>query len=204
MSTTLIIRGLNGALRRTRFFGCVIAGVLAAESSQAVTNYFVYGAVPNKNWTATRNWSTSNAPSVNDTAYFINNGASTGAADNLLTNNFQISSLIYGQTNNIHNTVISPGVTLTISSVGSTNTNIVYALFAGTGTDAGAGQVVSNKITGTGGASLVIVHTNASISVRQTSATVGAHQSVLDLSGLDSLNATVKSVLVGAEGGSGA
>src|SRR3954452_11127880 len=111
MSTTLIIKHFKGVLRHFHLSGCVIAGLLAAQSSQAVTNYFTYGAVPNKNWTATRNWSTTNAPSINDSAYFINNGASTGAADNLLTNNFQISSLIYGQTNNIHNTVISPGVT---------------------------------------------------------------------------------------------
>src|SRR5262249_18771097 len=150
------------------------------------------------------------APTPSDTVIFGNasttNAAGAGAVNNVVPSSQSILSLSYSVTNigvNFHNTLINPGVTLTISS-GAGN-----ALFAGSGTDVGGNQViVTNSIFGAGG-TLDLESTSANINVRQGTgnSTVGLagtnHCATLDMSGLDTFIANAGRLLISGDGGSG-
>ncbi|HWY75331.1 MAG TPA: hypothetical protein VN281_06925 [Verrucomicrobiae bacterium] len=160
-------------------------------------------------WTDSRNWHLPPIPAAPDTAYFDNAGvsASAGAAnvDNIVNTNTTIAALWYAATNvspnfGYHNTVINPGVTLTVSN---TTAAIVYD--TGTQTDPSAGTTgCYNTISG--GGTLTVVDTNiesvmicsqGSSSYHYPSAGLWA---AMDMSGLNNFNGTFGRLLVGIEG----
>ncbi|HSU52942.1 MAG TPA: hypothetical protein VLT36_02645, partial [Candidatus Dormibacteraeota bacterium] len=150
------------------------------------------------NWSDGLNWFGNAAPAASDTAVFSTNGMSLDSAsiDNIVTANTTVAALVYAPTNGFRNTRIIPGVTLTVS-----NTTVTSSLLSGTQTDAGGDTTVYNTVTGPG-AALVINSTNigSAILVQQSSGTAGAHRSTVDLSGLDSFNATVGRILIAVQG----
>lgn len=161
------------------------------------------GGGANKNWSeagAAGNWSGSAEPGASDTAFFNSTAgvgtAGAGSVNNIVDASVSVSGLTYAQTNTIHNTVISPGMTLTISNAVAAN-----LLLAGTENDAGAAATQTSTISGAGG-TLVLVSTNlaSALVIRQASATAGTHLSTVDLSGLDTFNATVGRVLLAVQG----
>ena len=158
----------------------------------------------NTNWSTAGNWTASGVPVSSNDVYFFDLGAvgTAGTVDNVVDINFTIGSLTYGQTNssNFHTTLIPSGVTLTVG--GDAN-----GLVAGTGTDpeppsSPSGYVTGNSITGAGG-TLSITNPNANVFVSESHATsanlVSQAQAALDLSGLDTFNATVARLLVGVD-----
>jgi hypothetical protein len=155
----------------------------------------------NINWSDPANWLLPPVPGVLDTAFFNNTGMSfspgAGSVDNIVDANLTVAGLTFAETNGFHNTVINPGVTLTIS-----NSAVAIPLLSGTQTDAGAAAQNYNTISGDG--SLVILSTNqgSAIVVQQCSANSGTpqHLSTLDMSGLNRFSATVGRLLVGVQG----
>ncbi|MGO8679024.1 MAG: beta strand repeat-containing protein [Limisphaerales bacterium] len=162
------------------------------------------GAAPNIKWSAPMNWTGGVVPGPTNTATLVQSGtsaSSTAGADNIVDVDIQVRALLYRQTNNQwHNTVINPGVTLTLL-----DTNTTIMLDSGSLSDPAGGLThCYNTISGAGGA-LVVSNTNAAsiINVEQGSATyAGAvdQWAILDMSGLDSFNATVGRLFVGVEG----
>jgi hypothetical protein len=166
------------------------------------------------NWSDPLNWAGGALPGAANTAIFDNDGASTasvsggGAADNIVDQNFTLTSLLYEQTNAAefstiaqlwHNTVINSNATLTLS-----NTDISIMLDSGTLSDPPSGLTYCySTISGPG--SLVVNNTNAgsAICVQQSSSTyAGDYQqwATLDLSGLTNFDATVGRLMVGVQG----
>jgi len=153
-------------------------------------------------WSTAGNWNPAGAPGAADVAFFNDTGAASASgeanANNLVTTSHLVGNLVYGNTNGFHNTLLSPGVVLTVS-----NNAAGQALFVGTGVDNGGAQTVTATISGAGG-SLVVVATNtgSQFNVRQGSASSGAHRATLDLFGLDALDVTVGRLLVAGDGSS--
>ncbi|HEX4264527.1 MAG TPA: hypothetical protein VH597_09325 [Verrucomicrobiae bacterium] len=154
------------------------------------------------NWSTAANWVPNVVPTASSNVVFNDTGAAidTVTIDNVVDTSTTIRQLAFRQTNGVHNTLILPGVTLTISNaVAATN------LFAGTDTTASpATLMVTNTISGAGG-TLAITSTNISsvLAVRQISTTAGSHNEILDLSGLDTFSASVGNVWVGVFPGTG-
>jgi hypothetical protein len=188
-----------------RFIFAVMAVSFACAATTAATiSWSGADGAAALNWSDTVNWNGNVPPTIGDVAFFNTNGISAsfgvGSPDNIVDANLAIGGLFYGDTNGIHNTVINPGITLTIS-----NASVSIPLLSGTMTDAGDPVTLYNTISGTGG-TLVINNTNvgSAIVVQQTSATQGdgrtTHLSTLDLSALDNFNATVGRILVAVQG----
>jgi hypothetical protein len=152
------------------------------------------------NWSDGLNWFGNLAPGAVDTAVLGTNGMSTGPGsgqvDNIVSASTTVGALMYAPTNGFRNTFIAPGSTLTIS-----NTTVTSSLLSGTQTDAGGDTTVYNTVIGTG-AALVLNSTNvgSAILIQQSSGTAGAHRSTVDLSALDTFNATVGRILIGVQG----
>ena len=178
--------------------------VIAAVSSvlpagaQSIWNGAINGVSANTNWNTAANWSPNGVPAATTNVLFNDGGGTTvpGTIDNVVSVSTTIQQLVYRDTNAFHTTLISPGVTLTISnSVATTN------LWAGTENAANTATtlMVTNVITGAGGA-LAITSSNSGsvLVVRQiTTAAAGSHLSVLDMSGLDTFNAGIGNIWVG-------
>src|SRR4051812_1171047 len=152
------------------------------------------------NWSDGLNWFGNLAPGQIDTALFSTNGTSAfsgaGSIDNIVSVNGTVAAVTYAPTNGFRNTLIAPGVTLTIS-----NTTVTCSILSGTQTDAGGDCTVYNSVIGAG-ATLVVNSTNAgsALLVQQSSGTAGAHRSTFDLSALDKFNATIGRVLIAVQG----
>ena len=160
------------------------------------------------NWSDLANWQLPSVPIAGDTVYFENTGESFAAgfnsADNVVDTNLTVAGLWYVATNTspnfaYHNTVINPGVTLTLQ-----NTNVVIMLEAGTDTDPPSGKTACYN-TISGGGALVVNNTNAgsAICVQQGSGTytgAGGLWATLDMSGLSTFEATVGRLLVAVQG----
>jgi hypothetical protein len=167
------------------------------------------------NWSDAANWFLPPAPAPVDTAFFDNVGESAspgaGSADNTVDANITVGGLWYAQTNSNasygwHNTVINAGVTLTVSSAEAS-----IILDTGTQTDpqlaVGPGSATCySTISGTG--TLLVDDTNADslFVVSQGSSTyaggLGGDNlfASMDLSGLNTFNATFGRILLGIEG----
>ncbi len=167
-------------------------GTMNAQSLWNATN----GISVNTNWSSTANWLPNVVPTASSNVVFNDSAATPapGIVNNVVDANTTIQQLVFRQTNGVHNTLILPGMTLTISNaVPATN------LLAGTETTTSAATLaVTNTISGAGG-TLAMTSTNISsvIVVRQISATAGSHIETLDLSGLDTFNASIGNVWVG-------
>jgi len=149
------------------------------------------------NWSSSVNWLPAGVPNAFSNVLFNDSGtvSGTGTPNNVVDSSTTILQLAYRQTNGVHNTLILPGVTLTVSNTvaatnfiaGTDNTNAAYSTL-----------VVNNTISGARG-TLTIINTNVAsvICVREINNVAGAHSSVLDMSGLDNFNATIGKVWVG-------
>ncbi len=179
--------------------GLVLAAALGAShlaTAQSIWNG-TNSVSTSTNWSDATNWLPNGAPGAATNVTFIDRGAAGGAGtiNNVVDANLTILQLTYRQTNGVHNTLIPPGVTLTISNPAA-GTNI----WAGTETDAGATEAQLNTISGAGGTlSVVSGPTNGTLLVRQMSATAGTHLATLDLSGLDTFNMSAARILVGVQ-----
>jgi hypothetical protein len=167
----------------------------------------------NINWTDTNNWLLPPPPSPIDTAVFDNTGESAFpgfvAPDNIVDTNFGIAGLWYAETNvapnySYHNTMINPGVTLTVF-----NTNASIMLDCGTQTDpAGAAGATTCYSTISGAGTLIVSNTNSAslLVVSQGSSTYAGAlgpdnlYASLDMSGLNMFEATVGRLLLGIQG----
>ncbi|HEV2694677.1 MAG TPA: autotransporter-associated beta strand repeat-containing protein [Verrucomicrobiae bacterium] len=178
-----------------------VIAVAVISSAMPAGAQSIWSATPgvsaNTNWNTAGNWLPSGIPAATTNVLFNDGGGNTvpGTIDNVVNVNTMIQQLVYRETNAFHNTLIAPGVTLTISnSVAITN------LMAGTENSASTPStlMVTNTISGAGG-TLAITSSNAGsmIVVREISTTSGSHLSVLDMSGLDTFNASVGNVWVG-------
>jgi autotransporter-associated beta strand protein len=175
----------------------LLLGLATTLNAPAATNVWSNGG-GTKLWATPTDWSLSVIPGAGDTAAFFNGAAALfpSPANNTVSAGLPIAALVYGQSNSLfHTTKINPGVTLTIAS-----TNTGAMLLDGTIGDAGSAYQFTNTITGAGG-TLLINATNGNISIRQPTATAGVttHMAVLDLSGLDTLNATISRLLVAGD-----
>ncbi len=165
----------------------------------------------NINWSDGANWLVPPLPATYDTAFFDDTGESasvTAGPDNIVDANIMVGGLWYAATNGsaygnhdyAHNTVINPGLTLSVF-----NTNVSIMLSSGTDTDTGGYGTCYNTISGPGG-TLVVNNTNvgSAIYVSEGSSTYQGGQSglyaTLDMSGLDTFNATVGRFLIGIQG----
>ena len=171
----------------------------SVQSARAATNLWTGGSGTDLFWSTTSNWSPSGPPAASDDVQFTNTATVLNAAtsNNIVSANTVVRSLWYRQTNGgYHNTLINPGVTLTISNTAATS-----LLMVGSEKDGGKDYAFTNTISGAGG-SLVVTDTNvnSSLSVRQPSATSGAHRATLDMSGLDNFSATVGRVQIAVQG----
>jgi autotransporter-associated beta strand protein len=171
---------------------------VAAQSVWNATN----GVSANTNWSTAANWLPIGVPGASSNVLFIDRGgvASPGIINNVVDASTTVQQLAYRQTNGVHNTLIAPGVTLTVSnSIATTN------LLAGTDNTASPTTlIVTNTISGSGG-TLAITSTNigSALVVRQiTGGGAGSHLEVLDMSGLDKFSASLGNLWVGVFPGS--
>jgi autotransporter-associated beta strand protein len=148
------------------------------------------------NWSTAANWTQPGAPVSSNDVMFFDSGAagSAGVVDNVVDLTQTIGSLTYGQTNGFHTTLIGSGVTLTVGSDGN-------GLNVGTGSDIGGSQLTTAAIKG--GGTLSATNGNSNITIDQSHAVGGGvvsqAQATLDLSGLNTFNATVSGILVGVD-----
>jgi fibronectin-binding autotransporter adhesin len=151
----------------------------------------------NTNWSTAGNWTPGGAPTPSNDVQFVDLGAvgTAGLTNNVVDASMTIGSLTYGQTNNFHTTLISPGVALTVGATAS-------GLTVGTGTDPADGQLTTAAIAGAGG-TLAFTNRNAVVHVGQAHSTVnnavGQSQATLNLSALDTFTATASRLLVGVD-----
>jgi autotransporter-associated beta strand protein len=158
----------------------------------------------NTNWSDRLNWQLPGAPTASDNVIF-NNTASVFASalsspgggssalifdnvNNIVDNNFTISSLTYtNSADSYHNTFIKTGNSLN-------TTNLTVGAF-----DSGSGaQHEFVTVSGGANASLNVSNTAANLQVWVGSGSVGGSQATLDLSALDTFNATLSRLTVGA------
>lgn len=190
-SYPLTIFATNGATVVTSGVTLSVSNLTAAAGMLYWTN----GAA-DLNWSSSLNWTNvtaggSGVPGLSNDVKFVSASAANAVSnvDNIVNGSFAINSLQYENTNGFHTTLIEPGRTLTIGG-----------LTVGTETDNGSTQAVYTVITGPGGI-LNVNNTSSNLVVRQGSVNAGSSlKATLDLSGLDTLVATVDSVQIGSLG----
>jgi hypothetical protein len=205
-------------LKRTFTFTVVLALCSAARLASGAGSISWSGAdaisLVNSNWSDVNNWTGLAIPGAGNPVLFNNNGVTTGAsgadnADNVVNQNFTVTSLWYTQTNPVvwtsaataiwHNTLINPGVTLTLA-----DNNTTIMLEDGTQSDPPNGQTyVYSSISGPG--ALVVNNTNvgSAICIQQGSGTYAGDSdqwAAMDISGLNTFQATVGRLMLGVEG----
>jgi fibronectin-binding autotransporter adhesin len=184
---------MNIPVRTLTRLATLVAALSLGSSAPAQTFWTgVNNVSATTNWSDTLNWSTFASPGGTDVV-FTNTGVATlGTINNVVDTSTSLASLTYANTNGSHTTLIAPGVTLDISGLSGPNGS---ALFAGAPvtTDVPA---FTNVITGAG-AALTINSSFANLIVRQgpNGGAVG-NRVTLDLSGVDTFNATVGRVLL--------
>jgi hypothetical protein len=145
------------------------------------------GSGSDTDWSAALNWTNISdggygPPGPANNLQFTNTAAvSSETANNFADQDFTVGTLQYA--NNAANT--SPNYQVTQINSGQTVV-LTNGLIVGTATDAGANQVVHAAITGAGG---TLVLSNGIVAVTQGSGSDGAHQAILDMSGLDTFEA---------------
>lgn len=133
------------------------------------------------NWNNTANWTTAALPGADDDVMFQDTSDNT----NLLTGSLTIGSLTYirNLSGTNHNTILSPGVTLTVAGTNGFRANVDSLV--------GANKTTTINIIGTN-ASLVVSNTSASFSV--ASLNTGGSGTAINMSGLDRFTAIVDRV----------
>jgi hypothetical protein len=170
--------------------------LLALPPAQAATIAWQGGGT-DMNWSTDANW-TNGAPTPTTDVYFEGTGATNSPAtpNNVVSTNAVIQSLsLFNETvGTYHTTLINPGVTLTVSNVASSGNVLVG------GDDVLAAKVITNYFQGSSGASLVVLATNMSMTVRQQQGS-GTKNYALDMSGLDNFTAYMTRIYVAGDGG---
>jgi hypothetical protein len=190
----LTIYGTNNGSMVTTTVTLAINSLVADPGVLIWTN-----GAPDINWSSALNWTNVTSggygpPGVLNDVVFANfsTAVANNAVDNIVNGDATVASLTYENTNRFHTTQIAPGRTLTIVGTGG--------LLAGTETDAGTTATVSTSIMGAGG-SLVVSNAGANFIVRQGGTNSGsAMKAILDMSGLDTFQAMVARVEIGAFG----
>jgi autotransporter-associated beta strand protein len=189
----------------------MLAAAATTTTSMAAESLQWHGSSPSLNWSDTNNWynfavrpSTNwdSPPGASDVVYFEDTLYSTGytnvagAANNIVDTNSAVGAAYYTavSTNgapHFYTTLINTGVTWTLGGLGATNAlavgdmpGYVQGYYPGTGT---------NFSTITGPGTLLVNDANALISVGMKN---GA---TLDLSGLNTFNATASNLWVGVK-----
>lgn len=169
-----------------------IPAVLALATMLALTQ--LAGAAPTwnnaagGNWSVAGNWSPSGVPGTASDVIFGNVGAGSPNTDDVSAET--INSLTYNQTTGTaHTTVINPGQTLTINGSGAAGTALLNVGAANT-----TGLLVPVFIQGAGGT--LTLNGAGDLDVRQGGTAGGSQMATLDLSGLDTFNATIGRLLV--------
>jgi autotransporter-associated beta strand protein len=178
----------------------VVAAFFGTLGAHAATNIWT-GATgtANQTWTNSANWSPAGPPGIFNGALYNNVGVTNAAGLAAINSIVSVSEtnqfLIFNQSNGFHNVLINPGVTLTMSNNAAGN-----MFHVGTEFDLGAANQETTTISGAGG-TLTFLNTNvgANLVIRQASATSGSHNATLDMSGLDTFNATLGRVLVAVQ-----
>jgi hypothetical protein len=180
----LTIEATNGGYVATTNVTLLLNGVVANLG----TLLWSSGSGSDTNWSTVLNWTNISyggfgPPGPVNSVQFTNIAAvnSPGIVNNVVNGNITVASLQYD--NNAANT--SPNYQTTLINSGQALV-VTNGLVAGTATDAGTSQVVNAAITGAGG---TLILSNGIFAVTQGSGADGAHQSILDLSGLDTFEA---------------
>lgn len=149
------------------------------------------------NWSTPLNWtnltsSGNGPPGISNDVKFFDPGAVMAASNinNIVNANLTVASLQFGNTNGNHTTLIGAGRTLSAGG-----------LTVGTETDGTNTQSLLATFTGAG--SLKLTNTGGNLIVRQGVATASGNpdlRATLDLSGLQSFNATLGKMQIGAQG----
>ena len=197
-------------LRCVITLSAAVALCSAASAANVTNTWSGADAAISTNWSDGLNWIGGAEPGVNGLAYFIDDtglvgGSGSAFVDNIVDANVTVAGLVYAETNGYHNTIINPGVTLTI-----TNNNVGIPLMAEPRIDPAPNNDPTglnyNTISGTGG-TLTINNTNVGswLYVEYGSGTTGTtgegdHMATLDLSGLDTFNLTIGRMLLGVQG----
>jgi autotransporter-associated beta strand protein len=160
----------------------------------------------NTNWSDRLNWQLPGAPGFGENVFFNTTAAQSASAlstpgggtaaltpdnlNNIVDANFTISSLTYTNLGgSYHNTYINTGKTLNLTNTGG--------LMVG-GLDAGATTQQEFATISGGNATLNVAATNGNVQVWVGSGTAAGSQATLDMSALDTFDATVSRFLVGA------
>jgi fibronectin-binding autotransporter adhesin len=164
------------------------AVVFSSQSLPAATT--IWNAPSGGNWSAPADWSTTVIPGTGDDVQFGDTGAGN---QNTMDAAFTINSLTYNQDNGLlHTTVLNPGFTLSINRTTAGDALTVNSQAAATT----ASTQVPVAIQGAG-ATLNVTSSTGDIVVRQGNGSTGSHMATLDLSGLDTFNATAGRLLIG-------
>jgi autotransporter-associated beta strand protein len=149
-------------------------------------------------WSTPANWNPGGPPGAANTVWFDNTAlaAGTGSAfvDNIVAASTAIRTLQYSNNTvgSSHNTLLNPGVTLLVSN----NVAADNILLVGTGTSIAGG--VTNTIIGPG-ATLIVTNSLGNITLRSSSGGNTTQNTALDMSELDTFNAGVARILIGAD-----
>lgn len=184
----------------------IVGGILAfAPVTEAGVASWTGASGTDTNWSDGANWSggtgTANVPAAGDNVVFANSGNATTltAINNIVdgtSGNFggTIASLQYSNSNNFQNTLIAPGVTLSVTGSNSISDTLVV----GTENVSSPVAVVTNSISGPGG-TLIVSNALGNFMVSQSAAAAGA-KAVLVMTNLDSLVVNVGRIGVGVSG----
>ncbi len=190
---------------------CLVALLMCAglsNSSAAIKRWNGAAAGNDNNWGTSGNWSASGAPGSLDDAWFGNfdttgTAGPTGNSNNIVDVSRTVKSLWYTNTtlvaNQVHTTEIPAGVTLTVSGAATDpQTGASQAMLVGMTVEVAANS--TNYTTIKGGGALTVNNSVANITVRVPGGASSLHRGTLDLSGLNTFNATVNQLLVGGDG----
>ena len=203
------------------FMAAAIISAMVLPASAASISWDAGGSSTNLYWSNGANWNPDGVPGSADDLTFSTAGsnATVGAITNEVTANATVNTLWYNQDLNslsqpiYQTTMIDPGQTLKISgslAEPATLPDGSYSGFQGNisllvGNYNAAGTTVVSQTVIKGGGTLDISsagggNTGGDIMVRQTANTQGAHNAILDLSGLATFNANIDQLLVGYSG----
>ena len=179
----LTISGIGGGQTNTD----TVTLIVSSNNASPGTLIWSSGSAADTNWSDAINWTNitvggNGPPGPANNLVFTNTAAvnSPGTINNVVDGNFAVSSLQFN--NNALNT--SPNYQVTLINSGQTLL-VTNGIIVSTAADSGASQVVNAIITGANG---TLTLSNGVVAVTQGSGTDGAHQAVLDLSGLGALN----------------
>lgn len=185
---------MNNSQRILKAVALALAAILTF-SADATTVIWNGPATTNtaNNWSVGANWLSGTAPIATDDVKFFDAGAVPGTIptitniNNTVDVSTNIGSLLYGNTNGFHTTLIADGATLMV------NSNLEVATLV---TETVA-RTPYAAVTGNGG-TLIVSNRNAWLAAKQGS--VASARATLDLTGLGTFQATVKGVAIGTTG----